>query len=145
MNYNSFKYFSFKHLPKFNKNTFKMMHSGVNKSCYKSMINLHNQIHLMERIVALNNISKKCFGVKAISTGNGLNLSNNPEINSLVLSSAVCDSLSGTGLNLTSNIPALTFMMDYLLLCDGKLNIFYLRAALHVGSAIMLGASDNII
>lgn len=128
MNFGSFKYFASQSSRSwgrfsFNKNSFKMMSSSFNSNNSRFVSLFSNKVHLADRIRSLNNISKRCIsGTAGVSTGNGMNIYNNPEISADILSSSslLSESLLGGGFNMTSNILSLAVLNDYLLICDGK-------------------------
>jgi hypothetical protein len=125
MNFGSFKYFASQSSKRFsfNKNSFKMMSSSFNSNNSRFVSLFSNKIHLADRIRSLNNISKRCIGTSGVSTGNGMNIYNNPEISADLLSSGalLSESLLGGRFNMTSNILSMTVLNDYLLVIDGKL------------------------
>ena len=88
MNFSSFKYFSSFGKSSgrfsFNKNIFKMMSSSSNRANVRFVSLFSNKVHLVDRVRTLNNITKRGIACAAgASTGNGINLYNNPEISSL--------------------------------------------------------------
>jgi hypothetical protein len=148
MNFSSFKFFGSKANNffgrNFNKSTMKMMSSSLNTNNQRFVSLFSNKVHQVDRIRALNNISKK--GLSNL-IGNGSNLYNNPDLSgdSLTSNSLLTESLVGCGFNMTSNIFKMAVLSDYLLLCDGNLTFILNRAALHVGQSISDSASELII
>lgn len=150
MNFSSFKFFGSKASKcfgsSFNKTAFKMMSSSFNINNQRFVSLFCNKVHLVDRVRALNNITKKGLS-HCIKQGNGSNLYKNPDLSTDVLTSnsLITESIVGCGLNLTSNTFSMAILSDYLLLCDGNLTLILNRAALHVGQSISHSASELII
>jgi hypothetical protein len=98
-----------------------MMSTNLNTSNCRFVSLFNNKIHVEDTIRSLNNITKRGLCGK-ISTGNGMNILNNPEISTIELksNSLVEDSVLGCGINLTSNIYGIILLNDHLLMGDGK-------------------------
>ena len=150
MNFSSFKFFGSKANnffgKSFNKTSFKMMSSSFNINNLRFVSLFCNKVHLVDRVRALNNISKKGIS-KIIRQGNGSNLYKNPDLldGLLTSNSLITESMVGCGLNMTSNNLGMTVFSDYLLLCDGNLTLILNRAALHIGQSISHSASELTI
>jgi hypothetical protein len=149
MNFSSFKFFASKGNQQFgktfSKTTFKMMSSSINMSHQRFVSLFSNKVHVVDRILSLNKISKK--GVSSLlGHGTGTNLYNNPDLSAELLSSnsLMTESVVGCGFNMTSNIFKMAVLSDYLLLCDGNLTLILNRAALHVGQSVSHSASESI-
>lgn len=123
MNFSSFKYFAFKNTKfSFNKTSFKMMSSNVNRANCRFVSLFSNKVHIVDRIRTLNNITKKGISGK-VATGNGMNIYNDPEISTSVMksNSLICESFMGCGFNMTSNYIGMMILNDFLILGDGNL------------------------